>query len=216
MQGLIGKKIGMTRVFDGNGAQVPVTVIQAGPCVVVQRKTGADGYEAVQLGFQEKRKKCATKALQGHCMKAATGPKQFLREIRLMDGEDAKIGDVVTVLIFEGASHVDVIGMTKGRGFQGVIKRHRMSGGPAAHGSGFHRRGGSIGNRTWPARVFKNKRMPGHMGYVRVTTQNLKVIQVRGEDGILLVRGAIPGPNGGMLIVRKALKRSSKAAADKS
>jgi len=216
MQGLIGKKIGMTRVFDGSGAQVPVTVIQAGPCVVVQRKTGADGYEAVQLGFQEKKEARATKALQGHCKKAATGPRQFLREIRLGDGEDAKIGDVVTVQIFEGASHVDVIGMTKGRGFQGVIKRHRMSGGPAAHGSGFHRRGGSIGNRTWPARVFKNKRMPGHMGYVRVTTQNLKVVQVRGEDGILLVRGAIPGPSGGILIVRKALKKSSKASADKS
>ena len=133
-----------------------------------------------------------------------------------MVGEDAKIGDVVTVQMFEGTSHVDVIGMTKGRGFQGVIKRHRMSGGPAAHGSGFHRRGGSIGNRTWPARVFKNKRMPGHLGYIRVTTQNLKVIQVRGEDGILLVRGAIPGPNGGLLIVRKALKKSSKSAANPS
>ena len=216
MQGLIGKKIGMTRVFDESGTQVPVTVIQAGPCVVLQRKTGADGYEAVQLGFQEKTEKRATKALQGHCKKAATAPKQFLREILLADGEDAKIGDVVTVQIFEGASYVDVIGTTKGRGFAGNVKRHQMAGGPAAHGSGFHRQGGSIGNRTWPARVFKNKRMPGHMGNVRVTTQNLKVVQVRGEDGVLLVRGAIPGPNGGILIVRKALKKSSKAAAKTS
>jgi large subunit ribosomal protein L3 len=123
---------------------------------------------------------------------------------------------VVTVRIFEGASCVDVIGMTKGRGFQGVIKRHRMSGGPAAHGSGFHRRGGSIGNRTWPARVFKNKRMPGHMGHVRVTTQNLKIVQVRADDGVLLVKGAVPGPNGGILIVRKALKKSPTTAANQS
>ena len=213
MQGLIGKKIGMTRVFDENGTHVPVTVIQAGPCVVLQRKTAADGYEAVQLGFQEKSEKRATKALQGHCKKAATTPKQFLREIRLAKGEEAKAGDLVTVQIFEGASHVDVIATTKGRGFAGNVKRHRMGGGPAAHGSGFHRAGGSIGNREEPARVYKNKRMPGHMGNVRVTIQNLKVVQVRGDDGVLLVRGAVPGPNGGMLIVRKALKKSSKAAA---
>lgn len=216
MQGLIGKKIGMTRVFDANGVQVPVTVIQAGPCVVLQRKTGSDGYEAVQLGFQEKTEKRATKALQGHCKKAATGPKQFLREIRLADGEDAKIGDVVTVQIFEGASHVDVVGTTKGRGFAGNVKRHQMAGGPAAHGSGFHRQGGSVGNREEPAKIWKNKRMPGHMGNVQVTTQNVKIVQMRGDDGILLVRGAIPGPNGGVLLVRKALKKSSKAAAKTS
>lgn len=216
MQGLIGKKIGMTRVFDANGVQVPVTVIQAGPCVVLQRKTGSDGYEAVQLGFQEKTEKRATKALQGHCKKAATGPKQFLREIRLADGEDAKIGDVVTVQIFEGASHVDVVGTTKGRGFAGNVKRHQMAGGPAAHGSGFHRQGGSVGNREEPAKIWKNKRMPGHMGNVQVTTQNVKIVQVRGDDGILLVRGAIPGPNGGVLLVRKALKKSSKTAAKTS
>lgn len=213
MQGLIGKKIGMTRVFDENGTQVPVTAIQAGPCVVLQRKSAADGYEAVQLGFQEKTERRATKALQGHCKKAGTAPKQFVREIRLVKGEDAKVGDVVTVQIFDGATHVDVIGTTKGRGFAGNVRRHKFAGGPAAHGSGFHRQGGSIGNRTWPARVFKNKRMPGHMGNVRVTTQNLKLIQVRGDDGVLLVRGAIPGPNGGILIVRRALKKASKAAA---
>ncbi len=213
MQGLIGKKIGMTRVFDENGTQVPVTAIQAGPCVVLQRKSAADGYEAVQLGFQEKTERRATKALQGHCKKAGTAPKQFVREIRLAKGEDAKVGDVVTAQIFDGATHVDVIGTTKGRGFAGNVRRHKFAGGPAAHGSGFHRQGGSIGNRTWPARVFKNKRMPGHMGNVRVTTQNLKVVQVRGEDGVLLVRGAIPGPNGGILIVRRALKKASKAAA---
>ncbi len=213
MQGLIGKKIGMTRVFDEDGTHVPVTVIQAGPCVVLQRKSAADGYEAVQLGFQEKTEKRATKALRGHCKKAGTTPKQFVREIRLAKGEDAKVGDVVTVQIFDGATHVDVIGTTKGRGFAGNIRRHKFAGGPLSHGSRFHRQGGAIGNRTWPARVFKNKSMPGHMGNVRATTQNLKVVQVRGEDGVLLVRGAIPGPNGGILIVRRALKKASKAAA---
>ena len=213
MQGLIGKKLGMTQVFDESGTHVPVTVLQAGPCVVVQRKTTkADGYEAVQLGFEDRKERLVTKPLQGHFKKASVPTKRFLREIRLADGEDAKVGDTVSVSIFDGATHVDVIGLTKGRGFAGVVKRHGFKGGWAAHGSMMHRRSGSVGNRTWPARVFKNKRMGGHMGFVRETTQNLKIVKVRAEDDVLLVRGAIPGPTGGLVVIRKAIKKTPKAA----
>lgn len=212
MQGLIGKKLGMTQVFDEHGTQVPVTVIQAGPCVVVQRKGAAEGYSAVQLGFIEQKEQRLSKPLQGHFKKGGVAPKRVLREVRLDEGEDVKVGDTVGVQIFEGVSHVDVIGMTKGRGFQGVVKRHGFKGGPAAHGSMMHRRSGSIGNRTWPARVFKNKRMAGHMGHVRVTVQNMKVVAVRGDDNVLLVRGAVPGPTGAVIMVRKALKKTPKAA----
>lgn len=212
MQGLIGKKIGMTQVFDEQGAQVPVTVIQVGPCVVVQRKGAAEGYHAVQLGFLDQKESRLTKPVQGHFKKAGVAAKRVLREVRLDEGEDVKVGDTVGATLFEGVTHVDVIGMTKGRGFQGVVKRHGFAGGPGGHGSMMHRRTGSIGNRTWPARVFKNRRMAGHMGHVRVTVQNLKVVQVRNEDNVILVRGAIPGPTGCVLIVRKALKKPSKAA----
>ena len=213
MQGIIGKKLGMTQVFDDKGAQVPVTVIQAGPCVVVQRKTGGvDGYEAVQLGFEDRKEKGTGKPGLGHFKKAGISPKRFLQEVRLAAGEDAKVGDSVTVDIFQGVEYVDVIGVTKGRGFQGVVKRHGFKGGPAAHGSMFHRRSGSIGNRTWPARVMKNRRMGGHMGDVRCTTQNLKVVQVRPEDHVLLVRGAVPGPTGATVLVRKAIKKTVKKA----
>lgn len=211
MQGLIGKKIGMTQVYDEQGVHVPVTVIQAGPCVVVQRKSAAtDGYESVQLGFLEQKEHRVRKPQLGHFKKANVGVQRVLREVQLDPGEDAKVGDQVTVSVFEGAAFVDVISISKGRGFQGVVKRHRMAGGPAAHGSGFHRQPGAVGNRTWPARVFKNKRMPGHMGNTRVTTQNLKVVAVRGEDHVLLVRGAVPGPTGSIVIVRKSIKKAAK------
>jgi large subunit ribosomal protein L3 len=213
MQGLIGKKLGMTQVFDETGTHVPVTVLQAGPCVVVQRKTAkADGYDAVQLGFEDRKESRVTKPLLGHFKKAGVGAKHVLREIRLGADEEAKVGDLISVAIFEGVTHVDVIGSTKGRGFAGVVKRHGFKGGWAAHGSMMHRRSGSIGNRTWPARVFKNRRMGGHMGNVRETTQNLKVVQVRGEDGVILVRGAIPGPTGAVVVIRKAIKKTPKAA----
>lgn len=212
MQGLIARKIGMTQVFDSQGVQVPVTVLQAGPCVVVQRKTAArDGYEAVQLGFEEQKERRLTKPLQGHYKKNNVSARRVLREFRLDPGEDPKPGDPVTVAIFEGVTHVDVSGLTKGRGFQGVVRRHGMVGGLAAHGSMMHRRIGAIGNRTWPARIFKNKRMPGHMGHVRVTTQNLKIVQIKPEEGVLLVRGSVPGPNGGLLLVCKALKKAPRA-----
>ena len=211
MQALIGKKVGMTQVFDDQGRHIPVTVIQAGPCVILQSKTAqTDGYQSVQLGFEEVKEQRSTKARVGHCKKAGTGPKRVLREVRLDEGDQCKPGDSVGVSIFEGVEYVDVIGITKGRGFQGVVKRHRMQGGPMAHGSGFHHTGGSIGNRTWPGRVMKNKRMSGHMGHVKQTTQNLKVIQVRNDDNVLLVRGAVPGPTGGILVVRKSVKRAAK------
>ena len=213
MQGLIGKKIGMTRVFDDQGQQIPVTVVQVGPCVVVQRKTSAnDGYEAVQLGFVELKDKRATKARQGQFKKAGAKTHRVLREVELDAADEVKVGDVVSASVFEGVTHVDVIGVTKGRGFQGVVKRHRMAGGPAAHGSMFHRRGGSIGCREWPARIFKNKRMPGHMGNRNITTQNIKVVAVRNEDNVILLRGAVMGPTGGIVLVRKAIKKAAKAS----
>ncbi|MCS6770431.1 MAG: 50S ribosomal protein L3 [Kiritimatiellae bacterium] len=211
MNGLIGRKLGMTQVYDESGRFVPVTIIAAGPCVVVQRKTAArDGYDAVQLGFLEQKESRLTKPELGRFKKAGVAPCRVLREIRVSPDDSIKEGDQVTAAIFEGVTHVDVTGTTKGRGFQGVVKRHRMGGGPQSHGHMSHRRIGAIGQRTWPARIMKNKRMPGHMGNVRVTTQNLRVVQVRPADHVLLVEGAVPGPTGGLVIVRKALKKAGK------
>ena len=209
MQTLIGKKIGMTRVYDGAGKQVPVTVVQVGPCVVVQRKSGKpDGYEAVQLGFQEQKESRLTKAEQGHFKKAGARPQKILREVRVGSDEAAKAGDVLTAAMFEGVSFVDVLGHTKGRGFQGVVRRFGFSGGRASHGGGWNRKPGSIGNREWPARVFKNKKLPGHMGSVDITTQNLRVVKVLADDHALLLEGAVPGPVGGIVLVRKAVKKA--------
>ncbi|MCX6997133.1 MAG: 50S ribosomal protein L3 [Kiritimatiellaeota bacterium] len=212
MQALLGKKIGMTQVYD-NGINVPVTVLQVGPCVVAQVKTPErDGYAGVQLGFVEIKPTRASQPRAGHFKKAGVACHRFLREVALDRGETAQVGDTVTAAIFQGVAYVDVIGTTKGRGFQGVVKRHGFAGGPAAHGHMMHRRSGSIGNRTWPSRVFKNRRMSGHMGHVQATQQNLKVVQVRPEDHVILVRGAVPGPTGGLLLVRKAIKKATKAS----
>lgn len=209
MQTLIGKKMGMTRVYDDAGVQVPVTVVQVGPCVVVQRKTSkTDGYEAAQIGFEEQKESRLTKPELGHFKKAGAKAQKVLREVRLAEGEDAKAGDVLTAAVFEGVKYVDVLGHTKGRGFQGVIRRYRMRGGRASHGGGWTRKPGSIGNREWPARVFKNKKLPGHMGSVDITTQNLRVVKVLAEDHALLLEGAVPGPVGGIVMVRKAIKKA--------
>ena len=209
MQTLIGKKIGMTRVYDDAGKQVPVTVVQVGPCVVVQRKSAKpDGYEAVQLGFGEQKESRLTKPAQGHFKKAGAKPQKILREVRVDAAEAAKAGDVLTAALFEGVKFVDVLGHTKGRGFQGVVKRFRFAGGRASHGGGWNRKPGSIGNREWPARVFKNKKLPGHMGSVDVTTQNLRVVKVLADDHALLLEGAVPGPMGGIVLVRKAIKKA--------
>lgn len=212
MRGIIGKKLGMTEVYDAQGRRVAVTAIAVGPCVVVQRKTkDQDGYEAVQVGFTEQKEQRMSKAALGHFKKAGTKPMQHLCEFDLDAGEDLKPGETVGANIFEGTTHVDVIGITKGRGFQGVVKRHRMGGGPQSHGHMSHRRIGAIGQRTWPARINKNKRMPGHMGNVSITKQSLELVQIRPEDHAILVKGAIPGPTGAIVEVRKAVKKAAKA-----
>jgi len=209
MKTLIGRKVGMTRIYDDNGVQVPVTVVQVGPCSVVQRKTSAtDGYEAVQLGYEDQKPQRLAKAQVKHFEKAGVSPKRVLREVRLADGDDAKVGDVFDASVFEGVAFVDVLARTKGRGFQGVIRRFKMRGGRETHGGAWTRKPGSIGNREWPARVFRNKKMPGQMGSDDITTQNLRVVKVMPEDNAILLEGAVPGPNGGIVMVRKAIKKA--------
>ena len=213
MKGLIGKKVGMTQIYDAEGKVVPVTVIEAGPCVVVDVKTAdRDGYTAVQLGFGSRKAKNVTKAVQGHCAKAGIKDvfPSVLREFRTSGEEGPAVGTVLKADVFTDEDFVDVTGTTKGRGFQGVVKRHRFGGGRASHGGAWTRRTGSIGCREWPGNIIKGKRMPGHMGNVQRTVQNLKVVRVMAEDNCLLVRGAVPGPNGGMLILRGAVKAANK------
>ncbi len=213
MDALIGKKVGMTQVFDEAGRQIPVTVLELGPCAVVQRKTvETDGYDAVQIGFGEQRAKRLSKPLQGHFKKGGAELKHVLREVRVDAGEELELGSQVNVSVFDGVGYVDVTATTKGRGFQGVVKRYNMRGGRASHGGGNLRGPGSIGMCEFPARVFKGKKLPGHMGCVQVTVQNLKVVAVREEDNALLVRGAVPGPNGGLVMVRTSLKKAAKAS----
>jgi len=205
--GILGKKIGMTQVYRSNGEAVPVTVLKAGPCVVVQRKTPAtDGYDAVQLGFVEFAKaKRVNKPEAGHLKKAGADGVKFLREVRLTAGsDDLKPGDRVLVDQFKPADKVDVIGVSKGRGYASLMKRHHFRGGPKSHGSMFHRAPGSIGASSFPSRVFPGTRMAGHMGTDQVTIRNLEVIQVDAEDNVLMVKGAVPGPNGGYVLVRRA------------
>lgn len=212
---IIGKKIGMTQVYDANNVLVPVTVVEAGPCPVVQVKTVAtDGYNAVQLGFASKKAKNTSKAELQHAKKAGIelAPRE-LDEVRLIEAPEVKAGDMVTVEAFKEGQTIDVIGITKGKGFQGVVKRYRVAGGPAAHGSMFHRRIGSIGMRQTPGRVWKNQAMPGHMGSVRRTVQNLSVVKIIAEKNLLLVKGAVPGANGDTIVVRTAKKGQRPAAA---
>jgi large subunit ribosomal protein L3 len=211
---LIGKKIGMTQVYDAQNVLVPVTVVEAGPCAVVQVKTvETDGYNAVQLGFSQQKTKNASKAELAHAKKAGLDvAPRVLSEVRLADKPDAKLGDVVTVEAFKEGQYVDVTGVTKGKGFQGVVRRFRVAGGPASHGSMFHRRIGSVGMRQTPGRVWKNQAMPGHMGQVQRTMQNLRIVKVIADKNILLVKGAIPGANGDDVIVRTAIKGQPKSA----
>ena len=215
MNGLIGKKVGMTQVFEESGARVPVTVIELGPCRVLQVKTPEkDGYSAAQIGFGDKiTKKGKPKAvrepqpMQGHLKKSGAPPQKVIKEFRLEEGDEINVGDTLTADVFEGVEFVDVTATSKGRGFQGVVKRHNFRGGRKTHGGHMHRRGGSIGQCVSPARVMKGRKMPGHMGHKTITTQNLKVVAIRPEENVLLVRGAVPGPNGGSVCVRKALKK---------
>ena len=204
--GLLGRKVGMTQIFEEHGKAVPVTVIQAGPCPVVQRKTAEhDGYEAIQIGFQAEPKAARlTRPVRGHFDKVQVPYQRQLREIRLRGGEgDFQVGQVLTVALFAAGDRVRVTGITKGRGFQGGVKRWGYRGGPKTHGSMFHRAPGSIGASSYPSRVFRGQHLPGHMGAVQQTVRGLRVVSVDPEKNLLLVRGAIPGPTGGLLTIRK-------------
>jgi large subunit ribosomal protein L3 len=203
MKGILGKKLGITQVFMEDGRLVPVTVIEAGPVRVVQKKDkDKDGYEALQMGFDVIRKeKNVTKPMKGHFKKTSSSFYRFIKEIE-MEGFNA--GDDITVDIFSKGERVSVVGTSKGKGFQGVMKRHNYKGGPGSHGSMFNRGPGSIGASSYPSRVWKNKALPGHMGDERVTVKNIEIIEVRKEQNILLVKGAVPGANGGYLIIKSA------------
>ena len=211
---LLGKKIGMTQVYDAQNVLVPVTVVEAGPCSVVQVKTvETDGYHAVQIGFSAKKTKNTSKAELAHAKKAGLdSAPRVLGEVRLTAAPTLKVGDVVTVAAFTEGQFIDVIGISKGKGFQGVVKRFRVAGGPAAHGSMFHRRIGSIGMRQTPGRTWKNQAMPGHMGSERRTMQKLRVVKIIADKNLLLVKGSIPGANGDDILVRSAIKGQPKAA----
>lgn len=209
MNGLIGKKIGMTQVFGADGSVVPVTVIQTGPCVIVQkREMERDGYKALQFGFGSKKSQRVNKPEQGHLVKAGKGAFQVLREFRLDDVAQYELGQEIKVSdLFKVGDRVDVSGTSKGRGFAGVIKRWGFSGFPASHGTHeYFRHGGAIGNRSYPGRVFKGKRMAGHWGNERISVQNLEVVGVRAEENLLLVKGAVPGARRGVLLIRRSVK----------
>lgn len=213
--GLLGKKKKMTRVYDEKGNIIPVTIIEVGGNFIFQVKNKEkDGYAAIQVGFDDQKKQRLNKPQLGHISHQGGGsgatPKKFIREFRLKDDELVPEDKNLLATQFEVGQFVDVIGQSKGKGFQGVIKRHNFSGQPASHGSMMHRRNGAIGNRSTPGRVWKNMGMPGHMGDERVTVQNLIIIQVREKEGVILVSGAVPGPNNGYVIVRPAKKKSAK------
>ena len=206
MKAIIGKKIGMTQIFDEKGTVIPVTAIQAGPCVVAQVKTvETDGYNAVQLGFGEIKDKHINKPEAGHFKKAGITNKKHLREFRV-NSIDVAVGDEVKVDVFAAGEKIDVQGTTKGKGFQGVIKRHGQSRGPMGHGSMYHRRPGSMGPTSTPGRVFKGKKLPGHMGVQTVTIQNLEVVKVDLDKNVILVKGSVPGAKGSLLKIKQAVK----------
>jgi len=207
VKGLLGKKIGMTQVFDETGKVIPVTVVKAGPNVVLQKKEiTTDGYTAIQLGFEDKRESLANKPEKGHVKKANTSPKRYIREIRDIDADKYQVGQLLNVDLFNDGEIVDVTGISKGKGFTGAIKRYNQHRGPMAHGSGYHRGAGSLGSIA-PARVFKGMHAAGRMGHERVTIQNLQIVRVDLERNLLLIKGAIPGPNNSFVIVKSAIKQ---------
>lgn len=206
IEGIIGEKLGMTQIYLPNGEVAPVTVVEAGPCKVVQKKTVAnDGYDALQLSFKEISEKKVNRPINGHFKKSGITPCRHLREFK-GDMDTLNTGSEVDVDIFKIGERVDVIGVSKGKGFAGVIKRHHFAGGPATHGSMFHRAPGSIGSSSWPSRVRKNKRLPGHMGAERVTVQGLEIVDIRKDDNLLFIKGAVPGSPGGLLIIKRSKK----------
>ncbi len=212
MEGLIGKKIGMTQVYDAEGKRTTVTVIEVGPCPVVQVKTAEkDGYVAAQLGFGPQKAARLAKAQQKHFEKAGVGAMKVLKEFALDAGEEVKVGDTVTVANFEGCKYVDVTGVTKGRGFAGVLKRYNFAGGNMTHGGHSKRRTGGLAARDLPGWIEKGKKMPGHMGDVSRKATNLEVVQIRPEDNAILVKGSVPGAKNGTVVVRKSLKNNAIA-----
>ena len=205
MEGILGRKVGMTQIYVEDGTVIPVTVIKAGPCLVVQRKTaGTDGYEAVQIGLVEEKPAKPNQPQAGHFKKAGVAPVRKLEEFRLDSGEELKAGDEVKASMFNEKDYVDVVGTSKGKGFQGAMKRHNFAGGRGSHGSMFHRAPGSIGSSAYPSRVFKGMRMAGRMGGERVTTKNLQIVKVDAEQNLIYVRGAVPGPRSGYVAIRRA------------
>ncbi|MBL1224951.1 50S ribosomal protein L3 [Enterococcus sp. BWM-S5] len=205
-KGILGKKVGMTQVFTESGELIPVTVVEATPNVVLQVKTvGTDGYEAIQVGYQDKREVLANKPAKGHVAKANTAPKRFIKEFKDVELGEYKVGEEITVDVFQAGDIVDVTGTTKGKGFQGVIKRHGQSRGPMSHGSRYHRRPGSMGPVA-PNRVFKNKKLAGRMGGDRVTIQNLEIVRVDAEKNVILIKGNIPGSKKSLITIKSAVK----------
>lgn len=206
-KGILGKKLGMTQIFDENGKIIPVTVIEAGPCVVVQKKTAEkDGYDAIQVGFDDIREKLANKPKKGHFAKAGASLKRFVKEFRLEDTSSYEVGQEIKADVFAAGEKIDVSGVSKGKGFQGTIKRWNGHRGPMSHGSKFHRAVGSMGASSSPSRTFKNKKLPGHMGNVNTTVLNLQVAKVMPEKNIILIKGAVPGPNKGFVVIRNSVK----------
>ena len=210
MKAIIGKKVGMTQIFDEKGYVIPVTAIEAGPCVVAQVKSvDTDGYDAVQLGFGEVKEKHINKPEKGHFAKSKLTAKKHLREFRTNSVADVKVGDEVKADVFAAGDKIDVQGTSKGKGFQGVIKRHGQHRGPMGHGSMYHRRPGSMGPTSTPGRVFKGKKLPGHMGVQTVTIQNLEVVRVDMDKNVILVKGSVPGPKGAILKIKETVKSAN-------
>lgn len=206
-KGIIAKKIGMTQIFAEDGTLIPVTVLQAGPCYVTQIKTAEnDGYEAVQVGFGDIREKLVTKPLKGHLDKAGAKCLRFMKEFKFENAGEYELGQEIKADIFEVGDKIDVTGKSKGKGFQGAIKRHGQSRGPMTHGSKYHRHAGSNGACSDPGKVFKGKKMPGHMGAVKVTVQNLEIVRIDAEDNLILVKGAIPGPRKSTVVLKESVK----------
>ena len=204
---IIGKKIGMTQIFDEKGKVIPVTAIEAGPCVVAQVKSvETDGYDAIQLGFGDIKESKVNRPIKGHFTKSKLTPKKYLREFRLDSIEGIKVGDELKADTFVAGDKVDIQGTSKGKGFQGVIKRHGQSRGPMGHGSMYHRRPGSMGSTSTPGRVFKGKKLPGHMGRNTITIQNLEVVRVDLDKNVILVKGSVPGVNGAILKIKSSVK----------
>ncbi len=204
---ILTTKVGMTQIFNEDGVLTPVTVLQAGPCVVTQVKTvDNDGYSAVQVGFGDIREKLVNKPMKGHFAKAGVAPKRFVREFRLEDAESYTVGQEIKADVFAAGDKVDATAKSKGKGFQGAIKRHGQSRGPMTHGSKYHRHAGSNGSATTPGRVFKGKKMAGHMGAVRITVQNLEVVRVDAEQNLILVKGAVPGPKKSLVMIKESTK----------